>query len=411
MTSRRILVVGWLLFLLYAYPGFITSEGIDELIDSRVGMFTDWHSPVMTEVWRIVGFFVSGPPGMLMVQSLLLLGGAYSLLRRGISDRHAAIAACVVLWFPPITATMGVVCHESQMAGFLAAGAAALWSERPRVRVFGLVLVALGIGMRAGAAWASMPVVIGFFELRGVRRGWVRYGIALAVWLALVGAMTVVERTLIDLHSDRQELTLAQVDIAGTAKYDASVDASDSALAKVSLVETLPPDQVAEIENARRRMITDHTGAYVRHRWHVFWRVLGFSMGKAWKPVDVAFTEHRSDGEAARYTASHSLVQTLLEWPVRVAGHTALFRPFVYFVVSIVLLPLAVLRRQRIAIALLASGLAYELSLMFVTPSAEFRFSHWMIVAAVIAAASIVVDRVSEARHKRVGEQAQVGVT
>ena len=86
-TPQRILLAGWLGFLLYAYPGYMLTDVADQLFESRVNEFTDAHAPMMTEVWRTVALVISGPPGMLFLQSLLLLGGTFVLLRRAMTER------------------------------------------------------------------------------------------------------------------------------------------------------------------------------------------------------------------------------------------------------------------------------------------------------------------------------------
>ena len=58
-----------------------------------------------------------------------------------------------------------------------------------------------------------------------------------------------------------------------------------------------------------------------------------------------------------------------------------LFRPRLYLFLTVLMLPLC---RSRLGWAVLLSGLLYELGLLFVAPSPDYRYSHWMIAAAVI---------------------------
>ena len=157
LSPRAILVIGWLVFMLYAYPGYMNSEAVDQLIDARYGQFTDWHSPMLTEVWRVVGFVVSGPAGMLVLQSLLVLVGGYRLLRRAMSERAAAIAMCGVLVFPPVIATMGLVCPEALLAGCFLVGLDALRSPRRALKLVGLGLLVIGSAMRPGGSPRGAP--------------------------------------------------------------------------------------------------------------------------------------------------------------------------------------------------------------------------------------------------------------
>jgi hypothetical protein len=71
---------------------------------------------------------------------------------------------------------------------------------------------------------------------------------------------------------------------------------------------------------------------------------------------------------------------------------TPLFRQWIYLVLALVLI--VVCRRDRMIVALLASGLVAEASLFFLAPSPDYRYSHWMIVGACLALALAIYRRV-----------------
>ncbi|MBA3819862.1 MAG: hypothetical protein H0X17_13285, partial [Deltaproteobacteria bacterium] len=183
-----IIAAGWLVFVLYAYPGYMDAESLDQLMDSRVGEITDWHSATMTQLWRVLGTFVAGPFPMLAVQSTLLLGGAYALLRRVLAPRRAAVVACTLLLAPPVMAVMAVIWRDSQLAGFLLAGTALTWTHRRGLQLAGLALFVLGCAMREAAALAALPLLVTGFAWQGWV-GWRRYAAALVAWVlvAIVG--------------------------------------------------------------------------------------------------------------------------------------------------------------------------------------------------------------------------------
>ncbi|HEY0194565.1 MAG TPA: hypothetical protein VGC42_25810, partial [Kofleriaceae bacterium] len=188
LRPRTILILGWLVFVVYAYPGYMTSDGVDQLFDARLGVFNDWSSPTMTEVWRLVGFAVTGPFGMLAVQSWLLLGGAYALLARITRPRGAAVGAAALLIFPPVMVTMAVIWPDSQMAGFLMAGLAAVTARRRGVRLAGVGLLVLAAAMRPGAGLAVLPLVAAGLAHQAPRaarwqRALIGLAAAAAIWL------------------------------------------------------------------------------------------------------------------------------------------------------------------------------------------------------------------------------------
>jgi hypothetical protein len=101
LTERVILVVGWLWFLVYAYPGYMSGDSIWQLAQARgTEELSDWHPPMMAYYWRFLDAFVSGPILMLVLQSVLFLAGLYALFLRAMSKRAAAITAVVMLLLP-----------------------------------------------------------------------------------------------------------------------------------------------------------------------------------------------------------------------------------------------------------------------------------------------------------------------
>src|SRR5207248_5140424 len=101
--------MGWLVGLVYAYPGLVTMDSLDQLREGREGFYTDGHPPAMAALWRLVDMVISGPIGMLALQTLAFVIGAYLILRRALSPRRAAIATVLLFAFPPILAPMAVI--------------------------------------------------------------------------------------------------------------------------------------------------------------------------------------------------------------------------------------------------------------------------------------------------------------
>lgn len=423
LTPRRILVAGWLVFLLYAYPGYLQADGADELVDSRSGVFTDWHSPMMTEVWRIVGIFIGGPPGMLFLQSLLFLLGSYALLRRApISKRAAATASICLLLFPPILAALAVVGANAQLVGFLIAATAALSSERQAWRWGGLGLAVIACGMVRGAELAALPIIVSLFRWRDTRARWQRISIAAAAWLVVVLLAAGLTWLFVDVQSERQDLELAMVDIVGTL-YHADKLPDDEVrplLAGIRLAEPNdiqaharavygkelfyaasdarifePPATDAEREAfyaARHAFMRTYTRAYLEHRAHELYRALGFSRKKAFAAVYTSYVPvFPRDAFSTSHAARHSKLKEWLIRPVAALGWT--FRPFVYLFFAIIALPIAVMRRAKISRLLLVSGILYTLALMFLSTRAIYVDSFWMIAATCVAIGLLMASR------------------
>jgi hypothetical protein len=428
LQPRWILLAGWLVFLLYSYPGYMYTDGADQLMDSRTGVFTDWHSPVFTQIWRIVGLVIAGPPGMLLVQSGLTVFGAFYLLRRGMSERAAAIAAACTLVFPPIMVTTAIVCAESTVAALFVASAALLASSCRARNAGGLALLVFAAGVQHGVAIAALPIIIALFRWNNSLRRWQTVAIAggACIVVALLGAG--LDRVVVDMHTERKQVTGAMADIVGTvARAEPLADDRIRGLlagvqlapgadiqARARRVEGKPlffaatdqrlfeplatAEERAAVYDARWGVIRAMPGAYFAHRWNQLTRTLGFR-GSRLQPVYVQFVEILPrEALATQHDSRYSRIQSLLIDAVIALEELPLFSPYVYVLVSLLLLPLALVRRVHYATMLLASGLAYTAWLFVSIDRVEYRDSHWIIVATALAIALLVADGVARAR-------------
>ena len=80
--------------------------------------------------------------------------------------------------------------------------------------------------------------------------------------------------------------------------------------------------------------------------------------------------------------------------------NTWLFRPYYCFWAAILALALCGYRRRGYEVALLSSGLAYELGYLFVAPSPDNRYSHWMVACFTIAAAISLLSLLDTVRSR-----------
>src|SRR6187551_3493672 len=116
--ERAILAIGWLLFLVYSFPGFMSYDSVWQLSQARgLEPINDWHPPLMTFVWRLLDWFIAGPFLMLVIQSLTFLLGLYVVLKQFMRARRAAIVAVLTLLLPQNLIVMAVIWKDSQMAG------------------------------------------------------------------------------------------------------------------------------------------------------------------------------------------------------------------------------------------------------------------------------------------------------
>src|SRR5260370_15822462 len=57
------------------YPGYMSPDSVEQFAQARSGLFTDWHPPIMSLLWRLADKLLPGPFGMLLLDNLLFWPG------------------------------------------------------------------------------------------------------------------------------------------------------------------------------------------------------------------------------------------------------------------------------------------------------------------------------------------------
>ena len=433
LHPRLILAIGWCLFMVHAYPGRMTRDSFDQLTQARTGVFADDHPPLMQAIVWVTDIFVAGPFGVVILQTAMFLVGTYLLLARVMRARVAALVALAVLMLPPVASVMVVMWKDPLMAGALMLAVPLVITERRRTRLLGLALAVVATGVRFNALAATFGVVVVLFEWNPLPR-LKRYALALAVWVAVTatafGINTMItsrethffESSLLDdlvgtlyfVEGDRSDAELRELFAGMSLRVDRDIHASlrrayrsdtmlwymigDNRLFDLGLVDEKPltVEVRAKIMAAWKQVVFGNFGAYLRYRTDRFRVVLGLERdGETVWSKDHLIVTHVYQDTATMFgfgvsTTSSQLQQTIDEvWDD--LSHTWLFRPWIYMALTLVLLVLG--RRNAVVIALLLSGLGIEMSLFFLAHSPDYRYSHWMICATIVAAILVFADR------------------
>jgi hypothetical protein len=429
-----VLLAAWLVLFVYAYPGQMTQDSFDQLAEARAGVYTDSHPPITSLVWKLVEYVIAGAFGMLIVQSLAFLLGLYALFRHYLTARRAAWVAALIFLFPPVFVLFGVIWKDCLMAGFLVLGAAGLVAASLRLRLLGLAALVLATGFRYNAAAATLPLIVLIFEWRPGLRWWKRAAIGLVAWLAVTGAAFGINRALTDRPMHFWYASTAIYDIVGTiAKTDATLgDAElDATLAGTGLLYhdhlqqrarvafnprnflpiltspehrmwdlpayggvDVPPETRAAIARAWSAIVTNHVGAYLSYRLAVMSEVLSL---RRFKPIGVVtprlfalLTFAYAQNIPVRFSPTQRGLTEALRGVWRVVP---IFLPWSYAVLAIAVGIAAIRRRSMAALALCGSGLAMEASLFVLVGTPDYRYSHWLVVAACTALVIVLAQR------------------
>jgi hypothetical protein len=423
LLPYAVLAAAFTVLLLYAYPGYMSSDSASQLTQARAHAYSDGHPPVMAALRGLVEHVVRGPLGMLLLQTAALLIGLVLLLRRYFTLLAAALIASAILLFPPILTPMCVIWKDSQMAGWLVLGTALVLDPRRGLRWVGVAFLALGIAMRHNAPIAAFPLIVLLWPSTA-KRWFVRAAIAVAIWIACIGVTLVAEHELVSTHDYTFSYSLGPADIVGILA-NTHHHYSDEELSRVldgtGIVSTKAiqahakriytpvmwwwvtngedrmfgwPDTAEKrdaMSRAWKELVEREPGAYLHHRSRVFRIVLGY--GLIFNPAlfsPAYHTKMEVDPGAATDESTWEPQRTMQKAMDSVAW-SPYFRPWIYLVLALIFLPVA--RRHKLALSLLASGVLYELTLVPFAPSAEFRYSHWMILCTVLATVLLIKAR------------------
>jgi len=429
-----VLSIAWLVLMVYAFPGQMTADTFDHLKEARTGVYTDSHPPAMNLVFWCAEQLVAGPFAILVLQSVVFLAGLHALLRRTFAPNRAAWIASGLFVFPPILVTMAVVWKDSLMAGMLVLGLVGLLDARRSRRIAGLLALFAATAVRYNAFAATFPLVILVFELRPGLPWLKRYAIAFAAWLAITGAAFTLNAALTDRQMYYWHSSVAVHDIVGTlAHVDTLPDAELERLFEgtelqqhhdihghirkrytprnffpivtapaglwhlpVHGSEPGPKPQRDAIERVWREVLTTYPGAYVQHRLAVMAEVLSFSRGRpTWPVMKREFEYPQTVVDLGMSVRASKLQHELTSW-MMFLNKTPLFEPWMYLAIAILLL--AATRRHRDVFALLSSGIVLESSLVFLAPTPDYRYSHWMVLATCLSIV-LLVGRRSRPAH------------
>ncbi len=431
-----ILAIGWFLFVVYAFPGLMTMDSIQQLAEARADFYTDAHPALMAVLWHYVDKLIGGPFGMLVIQSVAFEIGMFLLVRRVVSPRRAAVATALVMLFPPVIAPMAVIWKDCLMAGALVLGAAALLEERRSMKLLGLGAMFVATAVRYNAPAATLPLIFLLFTWFPAEAGLAgaakRYGLAFGAWVGVTLAALLVGAAVTDRPMYFWHSTLAIMDTAGAiAETEGTIP--DETLREITkgtglLVDTniheairkryspvdfepltyheghiweslpisgtdpAPPEKRAAIARMFREAVTTYFGGYLAHRATLMKYVLGLHDGPVYSPVMTHRLQYQGliakQGVSTHQTGLQSAWQRRVQW---FAKETPLFRPWMYVVLALLLI--AFCRGQRDVFALLMSGLGLEASLFLLAPTPDYRYSHWLVVCVVLATVMLVARR------------------
>jgi hypothetical protein len=153
----------------------------------------------------------------------------------------------------------------------------------------------------------------------------------------------------------------------------------------------MPEARRDAVTHAWKEIVLGNLGAYARYRLDTFAEIIGLRHRYRGGGVVLHSRQYPGMLDYMHIGSGTSALQERWEEITDGARRTRLFRPHVYLLISMLLLPFC--RRHRDVLAVLLSGIAMESTLLVLGWTPDFRFSHWLVTCTCLALAMLVARR------------------
>lgn len=334
------------------WPGTLIGDSANQLIEIHTGHVTDWHSPMMSRLWQLIG---ARPQSILVLDGLIYWSGVALLadqLRREAGNRWAL--AMIAVGLSPLSVYyLGVIQKDTLMVALLvlAAGLGARFG-----RSAGIVPAILGMLCRVNAVFAVPPLLIRTNRLATTTL------LCLAVSLALIPVSIFVNRNILGAERSHVEKSLELYDLAGVegGQFARCYQPFewDTLQLDCHAFDRTPDDLTRLWLNA----ISAHPFAYASHRISFFNHAIFFLVPARQECVYIPRLDYSCSAEQAHPLLRDAVSRNPFFWPVT------------WLLVGLFLLALPL---QPLPRMLALSGTIYGLAYLLVGVASGFRYFYW----------------------------------
>lgn len=162
--------IGFLICLTAFYPGYMSPDSLDQWSQGVQWVFWDYHPPVMSALWGILGRIIPGPFGMLLVHNAVFWGAAAVLWRHTWRKSLPLGLGFVTLgYLPPLLAVLSTIWKDVGLGVSLFMVVALLYAANKTLSKTLLIVSSIflfyGYSVRLNAArllfrWQSGPPLL-----------------------------------------------------------------------------------------------------------------------------------------------------------------------------------------------------------------------------------------------------------
>lgn len=415
-----IVCLGVSLTALFFYPGILNKDSEWQFHQARQHVYQNWHPVCMAYLWHYVNKIIPGSGGMLILHLTLFWTGltlfSWNLFQR--QWLRVVFPFFVGFYFPLLLGLAQVIKDAAFVGGTMLACGALMASHRRTSNLRALLIVAgllYAQSVRHNAVFALYPLSVWFIALYAPRYRRSVALVAMALSLSLMLVVKIFEKVVIRPTSHYIEQTTMILDLAAISlaenvyylpnfysrpgrppftldllrKVYSDTDAAPLlwggwAGNNARTLGFVHPETDREIKVLRATwigVVLTRPVTYLKHRVGFWLRSMGIGIpynAPYWWPTERMFLEDESHSKPS-WTLRAKLFTTRI---FEALDQTLFFRGWFY----VVLIGLWVFlgyrwgTRQPLAFSTMAaSAVLLQVGLFFLSPSAEFRYSLWML--------------------------------
>jgi hypothetical protein len=417
IIAAVISLAGFVLDALIYYPGLMSPDSVHQLEQAATGNYWDWHPPLMAAFWRILNYFWFGPQPMLFFQLLLLWGSCFMLTRLFLEKHRLLVIPAALLFFMPYVQNFaGVIWKDIQMSAAWLFACVIMLNAAKRGRrmnvaeaVMSIILLAYGCWLRSNAL-TGLVALIFMWLLSGrtaapvSRTTFFRFAAgSIVIMLSTVALESIIKKNILKATPGHISVYLYSIDLASifyntgdlilperilkSPDYDTAFIRRNFRYGTFDniwfsdtgkrMFQHLDEVSEREFRSCWISAIKKHPGAYLHSRTIRFLAFLRIShTGEKMQIIHPYMQPNKYGFTYEGGPPTWKFYDVILFF-----RDTPLMQPWFWFLLNIIILIVAALRRpdyRPFILALSCSSLLYILPQFFFTPAdTEFRYFYW----------------------------------
>jgi hypothetical protein len=416
LLACLVVAAGFGCALALAWPGQMEFDSLQQLIEGRSGVYSNWHPPIMSWLLGAGDALLPGPGLFVAANMAVGFGALLAVTALGRASWRLVAGALVCVILPQFLVYQGIVWKDVLFANACVAGFAAIALSAQRGRVW-LAVAALFITVAALTRQNGALVVPLAALTLGFTRKSAKQNVAffLCVAVAALGINAALQTRASQAGGVKQEIMDLQLyDLAGMAtrlpglRFDilereapGIARQMPQAVARYTpashdpIADELPQlrldglQQLGPIARQWRAMMVAHPAAYLAMRARVFGDLLLTYRPDLYPAYTVGVDGPDALLRQARFAPRMNARDQMLDRYATALLGTPIFSHLFWAVLSGVCLVILLLRRRGPDMALaglLVTALVYGASYFFIAIDCEYRYLYVVDLAAILAA-------------------------